>query len=210
MKLIVFGASGMIGNRIVNEALAREHQVTAVVRDLAKIAITHPNLTVVKGDAHDADHVAQLVAGHDAVVVSVIDRSDPETPPRAAHAVIAGLKRAGLKRVVIVGGAASLEVAPGVRLLDNPEFPAPYKPEAAAMAEVLAIYRAENDLDWTYISPSMSIEPGERTGKFRLGGDQLLTDAQGNSAISTEDFALALIDEVEHPRHLRQRFTVGY
>jgi uncharacterized protein len=129
----------------------------------------------------------------------------------AAHALIAGLKTAGVRRLVVVGGAGSLEVASGVHLVDTPEFPAAWKGVALAHRDALSVYRAEaGDLDWTYVNPAAFIAPGERTGTFRLGGDRLMTDAHGQSRVSAEDFAIALLDEVEHPRHVRQRFTVAY
>jgi len=125
-------------------------------------------------------------------------------------ALIAAVQSAGVKRLLVVGGAASLEVAPGKALLDTPDFPPAYRPEATAGLKFLKALRNEKTLDWTFLSPSAEFAPGERTGKFRLGDDRLLVDANGKSHISMEDFAIALVDELEHPKHIRRRFTVGY
>jgi putative NADH-flavin reductase len=157
--------------------------------------------------------VATAVAGHDAVVSAFgpSGTQGVETVGEAARSLIAGLKQAGVRRLVFVGGAGSLEVAPGVRLEDLPQFPAAWKPIAQAHTDALDVFRQQgDDLDWTYLSPAALIEPGERTGTFRLGGDRFLTDAEGQSRISAEDYAIALLDEVEDPKHIRQRFTVAY
>lgn len=211
MKIALFGASGMVGSRILNEALSRGHQVTGIVRNPEKITTQHALLTVKQGTALDAAHVAQLVAGHGIVITAIVDRSaDYANTVKATHAVLSGLRQAGVKRLITVGGAGSLEVAPGVALVDTPQFPAEYRPESSAARDALNVHRTVTDLDWTYVSPSIVIMPGERTGKFRVGGDQVLFDAQGNSQISAEDFAVAILDEVEKPQHIQQRFTVGY
>ena len=208
MKLALFGASGMIGSRILSEALRRGHEVTAVVRDPAKFAVRHKNLTVVKGDVLDADGVASTVKGHDSVLSAVGPSTEVITgAPRSLND---GMTRAGVKRLVVVGGAGSLEVAPGIQLIDTPQFPKEWLAPARAHSVALATLRKNTTLDWTNISPPALIAPGERTGKFRLGTDQLVTDAKGESRISAEDYAIALLDEVEHPQHIRQRFTVAY
>lgn len=211
MKILVIGATGMIGSRITAEALSRGHQVTALTRH----GSVPGGVPAIKGDAADADTVARAAAGHDAVVLSVSPPRDGSAPAPALQAirraVLEGLAKAGVRRLVIVGGAGSLEVAPGVRLVDTPDFPQIYKAEALAHAELLDLIRAEGgDLDWTYISPAGLIEPGERTGTFRTGGDQLLTDAEGNSFISAEDFAVGLVDELENAKALKRRITFAY
>ena len=208
MKLALFGANGMIGSRILSEALRRGHQVTAVVRDPAKFAMRHKNLTVVKGDVLDADGVASAVKGHDAVLSAV--GSSTEVITGAVRSLSDGLTRAGVKRLVVVGGSGSLEVAPGIQLIDSPQFPKEWLAPARAHSAALATFRKNTTLDWTNVSPPALIAPGERTGKFRLGTDQLVTDAKGESRISAEDYAIAFLDEVERPQHIRQRFTVGY
>ncbi|MGH3430168.1 MAG: NAD(P)-dependent oxidoreductase, partial [Mycobacteriales bacterium] len=166
-------------------------------------------------EASDAAAIASLAARHDAVVLAVApprDGSDATAPLLAAgRGVLAGLRAAGVRRLIVIGGAGSLELPDGGRLVDSPDFPARPKPEALAHAELLGLIRAEaGDLDWTYISPPMVIQPGERTEQFRLGGDALLTDADGNSRISAEDYAAALVDELETGQALRRRITVAY
>lgn len=207
MKIALFGAGGMIGSRIAQEALARGHEVTAVVRTPGKLA-KHGKLKEVTGDASDAASVARVTAGQDAVI-SAISVADQEGLLRATEAQIKGVKQSGAPRLLVVGGAGSLEVAPGLQLVDAPNFPAAYKAPALAHREVLKAYR-KADLDWTYLSPAAVIAPGERTGKFRLGKEQLVADAKGDSKISAEDYAVAMIDEVEKPQHIRQRFTLAY
>jgi putative NADH-flavin reductase len=148
--------------------------------------------------------LAKLVAGHDAVISAL--RFQTSNP----HTLINAVKKAGVKRYIVVGGAGSLEVAPGVALIDTPEFVEAWKVEAGPGRDFLNVLRGENDLEWTFLSPSAMFMPGERTGKFRLGKDQLLTDDKGESKISMEDYAIALVDELEKSQHIRQRFTVGY
>jgi putative NADH-flavin reductase len=203
MKIAVIGATGRAGSRIVTEALARGHQVTAIARNVDGIA-PHANLTAKAGDINDPDALAHLLHGHDAVVSAV--RFLDTDPAR----LICVVKRSGVSRYLVVGGASSLEVAPGKALFDQPEFPAAYKPEASAGNALLQALRGEHDLAWTFLSPSAAFAPGERTGHFRVGGDRLLVGPDGKSAISMEDYAIAALDELEHPAHLRARFTVGY
>ena len=203
MKIAVIGASGNAGSRITAELVRRGHSVTAIVRNPEKVAV-QAGVTPVKGDVMDQAGLARLVTGHDAAISSVhFLASDPVK-------LIAAAKDSKVGRYLVVGGAGSLEVAPGVRLVTTPGFPAAYKAEAEAGAAFLDLLRAEKELNWTFLSPSALFVPGERTGKFRLGTDQLLTDGDGKSTISFEDFAVALADEIERPAHIRQRFTVGY
>lgn len=211
MNIVIYGASGMIGQRITQEALNRGHKVTAIVREPSRLTLTHPNLSVKAGNILDADDIAMAVAGHDAVInVTRQEAGKPgQTYVDAAHALIEGLTRAGVRRLIVVGGAGSLEVAPGLQLVDTPDFPAAWRAGALAMREALPVYRSA-DLDWTYFSPAGFIAPGERTGHYRTGTDQLVTDEKGESRISAEDYAVALIDELETPRFIRRRFTVAY
>ncbi|QEL24548.1 NAD(P)-dependent oxidoreductase [Bosea sp. F3-2] len=203
MKVALIGASGFIGSRLLAELASRGHAVTAIVRNPEKVAAL-PGVTAVKGDVFDKDGLAKLVAGHDAAISAVhFTASDPQL-------LLAAVKQSGVKRYLVVGGAGSLEVAPGVKLFDTPEFPAIYLDEAKKGGVFLDLLKQEQGLDWTFLSPSVLIQPGERTGKFRLGTDQLLVDDKGNSAISAEDYAIALVDELEKPAHSRRRFTVGY
>jgi putative NADH-flavin reductase len=201
-RIALIGASGNVGTRILQELVSRNHQVTAIGRDPAKVPAM-AGVTAVRGDVADPAALAELLEGHDAVISSVRFRdSDPA-------ALIGAVRASGVKRYLVVGGAASLYVAPGQRLFDQPSFPEAYKPEAGAgMAFKEALQQAD-DLEWTFLSPSAVFVPGERTGKFRLGTDELLVSDQG-STISYEDYAIALVDELERPAHVRQRFTVGY
>ena len=203
MKIAVIGASGNAGSRITTELARRGHSVTAIARRPEKIA-AQTNVTPTEGDVMDQAGLARLLAGHDAAISSVhFLASDPVR-------LIAAAKESKVGRYLVVGGAGSLEVAPGVRLVTTPGFPVAYKAEAEKGAAFLDLLRAEKELNWTFLSPSAMFVAGERTGKFRLGIDQLLTAADGKSSISFEDFAVALADEIERPAHLRQRFTVGY
>jgi putative NADH-flavin reductase len=210
MNIVVYGA-GMIGLRTIQEALNRGHKVTVIVRNPSRITLTHPNLTVKEGDMLNADDVARSVAGHDVVVNAT--RQPAGQPGQsfsdAARALIEGMTRSGVRRLLVVGGAGSLEVAPGVQLVDTPEFPPAWKPGALAMRDALDVYRASS-LDWTYFSPAAMIAPGQRTGHYRTGTNQLVTDEKGESRISAEDYAVALLNELEKPRFVRQRFTVAY
>lgn len=203
MKVALIGISGRVGSRLATELLARGHSVTGIARNAGKVR-PGPALTVKQGDATQPSILAPLIAGHDAVISAArFQTSD-------ANALMTAVKKAGVKRLLVVGGAGSLKVAPGKALVETPDFPEAYKAEARAGAKFLDALRKEKDLDWTFLSPSAEFAPGARTGKFRLGGDQLLIDSKGRSRISMEDFAIALVDELEHPKHSRQRFTVGY
>lgn len=213
MKIALFGASGTIGQRIAEEALGRGHAVTAIARNPARIPLHHERLTAVQGDVRSPDSVAKVAAGHDAVVNATgpAEGEPGSVLVEAARALIEGMPRAGVRRLIVVGGAGSLEVAPGVQLVDTPDFPPAWRPAARAARDALAVYRsAPPELDWTYLSPAAFIEPGERTGAYRTGTDQLVTNAAGESRISAEDFAVAVVDELESPRFSRRRFTVAY
>jgi uncharacterized protein len=212
MKIALFGASGTIGQRILEEALARGHEVTALVRNPARLKITDPRLSVREINVLEPASVTQAVTGHDIVISAIGPASNQgeEVVVETARSLLEGASRAEVPRLLVVGGAGSLEVAPGVRLMDTPDFPAAWKGIAQAHADALAVYQREIYLNWTYVSPAAFIESGQRTGKYRVGTDQLLADAEGKSYISAEDFAVAVLDEVEHPRFDRQRFTVAY
>ena len=202
MKVALIGASGNVGSRLLAELAARGHSVTAIVRNPEKLP-ARPGVTAKRGDVFDKAGLAALLAGHDIAISAVrFSASDART-------LIDAVKASGVRRYLVVGGAGSLEVAPGKRLIDQPDFPAAYKPEAAKGAEFLDLLKGEKELEWTFLSPSALFVEGERTGKFRLGRDALLTNDKGSS-ISFEDYAIALVDELEKPAHSRQRFTVGY
>ena len=203
MKVALIGVSGRVGTRLLTELLRRGHEVTGIARDVRGVAARH-GLRLESGDATRAAELAPLLAGHDAVI-SAMKFATADAP-----ALIDALKQAGVPRLLVVGGAGSLDIAPGQALIDAPGFPAAYKPEAAAGRRFLGILRQESQLDWSFLSPAAEFVPGQRTGSFRLGGERLLTDASGRSWISMEDFAVAMVDELEAPKHSRQRFTIGY
>lgn len=214
MRIAIFAAAGSIGSRILNEALKRGHKVTAIVRHPEKLKTRHPNLTIEKGDVLDENGIATLVKGYD-VVVSAYGpgfANPPDFPlfSKAAQSLINGTKRAGVKRLINVGGAGSLHNATGKQLVDTPEFPEVWRAAASAQRDSLEVFRKEKELEWTFFSPAIIIEPGVRTGKFRLGKDEPVFDSKGESKISIEDYAVALIDEIEKPQFIRQRFTIGY
>jgi putative NADH-flavin reductase len=202
-KIAIIGATGRAGGQLLEEALRRGHTVTAIARNASKLG-ARDGVTTKDVDVLDADALQAAVAGHDAVFSAAHFATVP------AGAIIEPVKRAGVPRLLVVGGAGSLFAAPGLRVIDTPNFPAEYKAEAAAGAAFLDALRQERDLDWTFLSPSALFVEGERTGAFRLGKDDLLVDATGKSWISFADYAIAYVDELETPAHSRQRFTVGY
>jgi putative NADH-flavin reductase len=213
MRITIFGAAGSVGSRVVAEGLSRGHEITAVVRDPARFGELPADAVARVGDAANVAQVAELSAGRDVVI-------NATRPPNGngrelvttTKSVLAGVARSGA-RLLVVGGAASLKVpgAGGTTVLDDPNLvPAEWRGSARASAEQLEACRAETEVDWAYLSPAAHLEPGERTGSYRLGGDELLVDAEGNSRISVEDLAVALLDEAERPRHHRTRFTVAY
>jgi putative NADH-flavin reductase len=203
MKIAIIGATGNVGSRLVDEALSRGHQVTAVARNASRLP-PDEKLTFSGADARDPEQLSRALAGHD-VVISATQflQVKPES-------LIVAVRRSGAKRYLVVGGAGSLEVSPGQALVDSPGFPPLYAEEALAGKAFLEALRKVDDLDWAMLCPSALFTDGKRTGVFRLGHNALLTAADGKSWISFEDFAVAMLDEVEHPQHIRQRFTVGY
>jgi putative NADH-flavin reductase len=212
MNITLIGASGFIGSALLNEALARGHSVTALVTRPEKLA-ARPGLQAHKADVMDVAALTAQLAGSDALISAFSGHAQSDVYGyfvAGISNIISATKAAGVARLLVVGGAASLEVAPGVQLFDTPGFPEAYKATAEGARKALAMLREERTLNWTMLSPSAVIAPGERSGVFRLGGDQLLSDAAGNSRISVEDYAVAMIDELERPAHARQRFTAGY
>jgi putative NADH-flavin reductase len=202
MRVALIGASGRVGSRILRELVSRGHQVTGIARNPENIE-AHVGVSARRGDLLRPEHLATELKGHDAVVSSVLfTQSDPALLLRA-------VRLSGVKRYLVVGGAGSLEVSPGIRLIDTPDFPPAYLPEAGGGAAFLDMLRTVDDVDWTFLSPSYLFLPGERTGVFRIGKDQLLSNESGSS-ISFEDYAVALVDELENPKNIRSRFTVGY
>jgi putative NADH-flavin reductase len=214
MKVVLIGASGFVGTPVLNELLNRGNQVTAVVRNPEKINLKNENLTVKAADVFDADNLAALLKGNDAVISAYnAGWTNPDYYKdfiNASEAIQQAVKKSGVKRLLVIGGAGSLEIKPGVQLVDTPEFPAEFKTAATAARDYLDILRKETELDWTFISPAIDLHPGKRTGKFRLGNDNPVFDADGKSAISVEDMAVAIVDELENNRFIKKRFTLGY
>lgn len=203
MKIALIGASGNVGQRVVAEAVARGHDVIAIARNVATIAATD-RVTPVAADMTDEAQILPALAGADVLILSVrFQDLDFET-------VLRTIGKSGVPRLLVVGGAASLDVAPGVQLIDTEGFPDFIKVEAEPARQALKRLQQEQAINWTFLSPSVFFGPGERTGTFRLGKDDLLTADDGKSHISYEDYAIALLDEVEQPKHERARFTVGY
>ena len=214
MKIALIGATGFVGSAVLTELLSRGHAVTALARHPGKLA-AQAGLQVVQADVSDAAQVAAAVAGHDAVVSAYNPGwGEPDIQRLFGlgyEAILAGTKQAGVQRLLAVGGAGSLEVAPGLQLVDTPEFPAEWKAGALAARDLLTHLRTETALDWTFVSPPIALAPGERTGQYRVGGDQLLPGTgDAPAGISVADLAVAIVDEVQTPRHTRQRFTVAH
>jgi uncharacterized protein len=212
MTIALIGASGYVGSAILHEASRRGHHVTAIVRNTAKVT-PQAGVTAIAADVLDTSGLANVLAGHSAVISAFSGHSQSQIREhygRGLRSIIAAVKRAGVPRLLVVGGAGSLYVAPGVQLVDTPHFPEQWQQTAEGARDALNQLRHEQQLDWTMLSPAALLEHGMRTGRFRLGTDQLLVDAQGESYISLEDYAAAMLDELERPAHSRQRFTVGY
>lgn len=213
MKLALIGATGFVGKALLEEALNRGHQVTALVRHPEKLP-HHERLTGERANVHDAAALAEQLRGHDAIL-SAFNPGWEQADIRAqfiagSQAIVAASKAAGVKRLLVVGGAGSLYVAPGLQLIDTAGFPAAYKEGAEGARQALNQLREEQELEWTFLSPAALLEPGPRSGKFRLGGEELLMDGEQPGRISVADLAVALLDEAEHPQHIRQRFTLAY
>ena len=219
MKVALIGATGFVGARILNEALDRGHEVTAIVRNTGAVP-SHPKVTVKPVDVLDVPALAKVLEGHD-VVISAFNPGrqtaggDEVTQlhVNGHRAITEATRRSGVNRFLAVGGAASLKTANGGEYLDSPEFPAQYEEFKGGIRGTRALYymlKDEPDLDWVFLAPSVFLLPGERTGKFRLGKDHVLYDDKGESRISLEDYAVAMLDEMERPAHHRERFTVGY
>ncbi|MFJ4289690.1 NAD(P)-dependent oxidoreductase [Cupriavidus sp. NPDC089707] len=203
MHIAIIGATGRVGTRLIDEALRRGHQVTAIARQASRLP-ARAGVTIKDVDGTDGAALAAALAGNDVVI------STARFAQLNAQQVTSAVRQAGVPRLLVVGGAGSLYVAPDVQLVDTPTFPEAYKPEALAGRDFLDALRGEQQIDWTFLSPSALFEPGERTGTFRIGDETLLSDAAGKSWISMEDYAIAMLTEIEKPAHSRQRYTVGY
>ncbi len=217
MRVVIYGAGGLIGSQLTQEAIQRGHEVTAVLRDPSRAPDIDGQVEVVAGDVLDTGAVEALARGRDAVMSAIgsgLRGPDPvfEVHRGAAESLVTALRAQGetAPRLLVVGSAGSLEVTPGVRLVDTPDMPEMFRTEALAHAEALEFYRTVSDVSWTYVSPAVLIQPGERTGSYRTGEDALIADEQGNSAISIEDYAAAFVDELETPTAIRRRLAVAY
>ena len=212
MKVAIIGATGFVGSALLKEAVARGHDVTALVSDPSKVP-SSSHVRAVQGDVLAQAGLAGKLKGHDAVISAFSGHAQTDVLGyylKGIQSIVSAVKQAEVPRLLLVGGAGGLEVAPGVQLIDTPEFPAEWKGTAEGARQALDLLRQEPGLDWTVLAPSAHLEPGERTGKFRLGTDALLVDAEGHSHVSLADYAAAMIDELEQPAHARTRFTVGY
>ena len=210
MKVALYGATGKSGSRILKELVSRGHRVTAIVRNPAKLAQTGPGVDVRQDDLSDARKIAAAVDGAEAVISAYAPpQEDVDAIVGVTQRQVEALGQKANVRLVVVGGAGGLQVAPGVMLVDSEYLPEPYQPIARAHVKAMNVLKASN-IDWTYLAPAAYFEPGERTGKFRLGKDELIANAQHESRISMEDYAIALVDELEKPSHRQQRFSVGY
>lgn len=214
MKLVVIGASGFVGTQVVKEALQRGYSVTAVARDTGKIAEKSDRLQTVQADIFDTAALAKIMAGHDAVISAYNSGwSNPNLYDdfiNGSKSIQEATKQAGVKRLLVVGGAGSLFIQPGVQLVDTPQFPAEWKTGATAARDYLNILKTETALDWTFLSPAIMLHPGKRTGQYRTGTEEPVFDSNNKCEISVEDLAVALMDEVEKKQFIRKRFTVGY
>lgn len=217
MKLTLIGATGFVGSAVLNEALSRGHEVTAIVRDPGKVSVQNDHLSVVRGDVTDTAALTGLIKGSD-IVISAYNAgwTNPDLYNdflKGSQSVQEATKRSGVKRLIVVGGAGSLFIAPGVQVVDTPEFPAGWKPGALAARDYLSLLQKEDQLNWTFVSPALEMHPGtprQRTGAYRTGLDNPVFDADNKSTISVDDLAVAIIDEAENAKHIRQRFTVAY
>ena len=210
MKVALYGATGKSGSRILTELVSRGHQVTAIVRDPSKLPNPGPGVVVKQDDLSDPRKIAAAINGAEVTISAYAPpQDDSDQIVDVTRRQVDAIKLAGNSRLLVVGGAGGLNVAPGVTLIDSGFLPDAYQPIAKAHLKALNVLR-QSTIDWTYLAPAAYFTPGERTGTFRLGKDDLIADAQQQSRISMEDYAIALVDELEVPKHRRERFAVGY
>lgn len=214
-NVVLIGASGFVGSAILNELLNRGHKVTAIVRNPEKVSAKHDNLTMVKADVSDTETIVNACTGKDAIISAYNPGwTNPdiyEETLRNYPLILEAAKRSAVSRLLCVGGAGTLFCAPGLRVVDSGAIPEAIMGGVKSLGEFyLNTLINEHDIDWVFFSPAGTLEPGERTGKFRLGKDDLIVDADGNSHISVEDYAVAMVDELEKPAHHYERFTIGY
>ena len=214
-NVVLIGASGFVGTAILNELLNRGHKVTAIVRDPAKVTASNPNLKVIQADVTDTDVLIEASKGKDAVISAYNpvwkNPNIYEETLKNYPLIVDSVKKAGVERLLIVGGAGTLFYAPGKMVMDADDVPAKLLPGIKSLGEFyLNTLRKENDIDWIFLSPAANMTPGERTGKFRIGKDDLVVDVNGDSNISVEDYAVAMVDELEQKKYHKERFTIGY
>jgi hypothetical protein len=216
-KVAVIGATGFVGKAILHELLDRDHMVTGIARHPEKLGFRHPGLVMRAGDVMNEDQIAGLVKGQEAVISAYnpgwTNPNIYDDYMEGAPLIQAAIKKAGVRRLIVIGGAGSLEIAPGKQLVDQPDFPAQFKDGAAAARDFLEMLRKEDELEWTLFSPAILMNPstsGKRKGVYRTALNQPVFDKEGKSVISVEDLAVAVVDELEKPQHIRQRFTAGY
>ena len=214
-NVVLIGASGFVGTAILNELLNRGNKVTAIVRNPEKVTVSNSNLSVVKADVSDVESIANTSKGKDAIISAYnpgwTNPNIYEETLKNYPLILQAAKQSGVKRLLIVGGAGTLFCAPGLRVVDSGAIPESIMGGVKSLGEFyLNILMNEHDIDWVFFSPAGSLEPGERTGKFRLGKDDLIVDADGKSHISVEDYAVAMVDELEKHAHHQERFTIGY
>lgn len=214
-NVALIGASGFVGTTILNELLARGHKVTAIVRNPEKIRVTNANLSIVKADVSDTDALTEACKGKDAIISAYnpgwANPNIYEETLRNYPLILKAAKQSGVNRLLCVGGAGTLFCAPGLRVVDSGAIPDAIMGGVKSLGEFyLNTLMNEKDIDWVFFSPAGTLEPGKRTGKFRLGKDDLIVDENGNSHISVEDYAAAMADELETPKHHYERFTIGY
>lgn len=214
MNILLIGATGFVGTVILNEALNRDHKITAVARHTEKISITDENITVKAADILKQNEAVEVIKGHDAIISAYNpDWNDPDiydNYKKGYRSIFEGMHKTEVKRIIMIGGAGSLYIKPGMQLIDSPEFPKEWKQGALAARDVLKEIQNDNYLEWTFVSPAVQLVQGKRTGNFRYGVDEILYDDNGNSSISVQDLAVAVLDELENTKHLRKRFTVAY
>jgi putative NADH-flavin reductase len=217
MKVAIVGASGFVGSALMREALERGHQVKAISRDPNKISIGNANLTKIKADMLKPDEAVEALKGSDLVISAYnpgwANSNIYNEFLEGSQAIQSAVKEAGVKRYIVIGGAGSLEVAPGIQAVDGPDFPAEIKPGATAARDYLNIIRQESELDWTFFSPAFEMHPGTsgvKRGTYRTGLDSPVFDNNGRSVLSVEDLAVVIVDEAENPKHIKERFTAAY
>ena len=217
MKVAVIGATGFVGKAILRELLDRDHMVLGIARHPEKLGFRHPGLATRTGDVMDENQIVPLLKGQEAVISAY---NSGWTNPNiykdyleGARHIQAAVKKTGIRRLIVIGGAGSLEIAPGKQLVDQPEFPVQFKEGAKAARDYMEILKKENELEWTFFSPAILMDPstaGKRKGVYRMGHNQPVFDKDGKSVLSVEDLAVAIVDELEKPRHIRQQFTAAY